>query len=140
LVPALLAVLVAVMLSNASCSGNVRKAGTQKGHPAARVEAGSPQLLLPPYAHRSPEILQAYKIAGRIPEVLEDIPCFCGCMETGHRGLKDYFIAPDGAFDDHGADCDICYEEAVDVGTWFDEGIPLEEIEERILHKYGDRL
>lgn len=125
-------VLIAVMLLNVFCAGSVRKAGSHKGRPTTRA--------LPTYAHRSPEILQAYRTAVRIPNVLEEIPCFCGCMEAGHRGLKDCFIAPDGSFDDHGADCYICYEEAVDVGTWFDEGIPLEEIKTLILHKYGDRL
>ncbi len=40
---------------------------------------------------------QAYRIAREIPEILAQMPCFCGCEAFGHENLLDCFV------DDHGA-------------------------------------
>ena len=40
---------------------------------------------------------RAYQIGREIPEVLAQMPCFCGCEAFGHENLLDCFI------DEHGA-------------------------------------
>lgn len=35
---------------------------------------------------------QAYQVAKEIPEVLAQMPCFCGCEAYGHENLLDCFI------------------------------------------------
>ncbi len=52
---------------------------------------------------------QAYVFAARNPDVLDYVPCYCGCgMSDGHRGNTDCFVesrAPNGAvteWDVHG--------------------------------------
>ncbi len=49
----------------------------------------------------------AYESAARHPEVLGQVPCFCGCRSLGHRSNHDCFVAardPTGkvAWDAHG--------------------------------------
>lgn len=39
---------------------------------------------------------EGYQIAREIPEVLVQIPCFCGCEAVGHENLLDCFV------DEHG--------------------------------------
>ncbi len=38
---------------------------------------------------------RGYEVAREIPEVLAQIPCFCGCEAVGHKNLLDCFV------DDH---------------------------------------
>lgn len=45
---------------------------------------------LPRAAHA---VRAAYEFAARQPEVLERLPCFCGCRKLGHRSNHDCFIA-----------------------------------------------
>jgi hypothetical protein len=35
---------------------------------------------------------EGYQIAKEIPEVLAQIPCFCGCEAVGHESLLDCFV------------------------------------------------
>jgi hypothetical protein len=35
----------------------------------------------------------AYEFAARHPEVLGQLPCFCGCDKLGHRSNHDCFVA-----------------------------------------------
>ncbi len=97
---------------------------------------------LPDFAYASQDSLRAYMVALRIPEVLEKIPCYCGCVSMEHLGvshkhLRDCFIFDDGTFDDHASYCDICIYEALDVDRWYKEGVPVREIRTRIDAKYG---
>ena len=39
---------------------------------------------------------EGYQIAKEIPEILAQLPCFCGCEAVGHESLLDCFI------DEHG--------------------------------------
>lgn len=92
---------------------------------------------LPSFAYNSAQTLKGYRIATKIPHVLELIPCYCGCgKQSGHRHLKDCFIKVDGSFDDHGAGCDLCDREAIDVKKWLDQNVPIKEIRARIDEKY----
>lgn len=46
-----------------------------------------------------PAVREAYEFAARHPEVLSQMPCYCGCVSIGHTGDLDCFIRridPDG--------------------------------------------
>jgi hypothetical protein len=44
-------------------------------------------------APRPPQVVQAvFEFAARHPEVLQYVPCFCGCENSGHRGNDDCFV------------------------------------------------
>ncbi len=67
----------------------------------------APVSQLPEYLRTAPEVVrEAYQFALANPEVLEVIPCYCGCGAE-HRSVKDCFVRevrPDGTvvFDDMG--------------------------------------
>jgi hypothetical protein len=39
---------------------------------------------------------EGYEVAKEIPEILAQLPCFCGCEAVGHENLLDCFV------DEHG--------------------------------------
>ena len=49
-----------------------------------------PKAPLPRAAHA---VRAAYEFAARQPDVLEQLPCFCGCRKLGHRSNRDCFVA-----------------------------------------------
>jgi len=49
-----------------------------------------PKALLP---RAAPAVRAAYEFAARHPEVLEQVPCYCGCRTLGHRSSRDCFVA-----------------------------------------------
>jgi hypothetical protein len=59
---------------------------------------------------------EVYRLAGLNAELLDVIPCFCGCGgSAGHRSNKNCFIKEiqaDGTviWDDHGTRCAVCME------------------------------
>lgn len=69
----------------------------------------------PDYVYTSAMTLKAYTFATEHPEVLEQIPCYCGCggEHAGHRFLRDCFIHDDGTYDNHASFCDICIGETL---------------------------
>jgi hypothetical protein len=73
------------------------------------VKAAEP---LPPVLPASrfagrPVVVCAYQIAARIPKVLAQEPCYCGCdRHFGHHSLLDCYAS------DHTAGCAVCVQEA----------------------------
>lgn len=71
---------------------------------------------LPDYVYTNSMTLKAYKFATEHPEIVEQMPCYCGCGEHGseasegkpHRFLRDCFINDKGVYDNHASFCDIC--------------------------------
>ena len=60
----------------------------------------------------------AYQVAKDIPEVLEQLPCFCGCMTSfGHKNNLFCFK------DQHGSGCSICQDIALDARKMHDHGL-----------------
>ena len=46
-----------------------------------------------------PPVREAYEFAARHPEVMGQMPCYCGCVSNGHASNLDCFIRqidPDG--------------------------------------------
>jgi hypothetical protein len=74
----------------------------------------------------------AYQVAKDIPEVLEQLPCFCGCMS--HFGHKNNLFC----FKDmHGSGCELCQDIALDARKMHDEGMSIAQIQENIKAKYS---
>ena len=74
----------------------------------------------------------AYQVAKDIPEVLEQLPCFCGCMS--HFGHKNNLFC----FKDmHGSGCEMCEDIALDARKMHDQGMSIMQIQENIKAKYS---
>ena len=73
----------------------------------------------PDYVYTNPLTLKAYKFATEHPELLEQIPCYCGCGgHSGHRFLRDCYLHDDGTYDNHASFCDVCVGEAIKVQSY----------------------
>lgn len=76
----------------------------------------------------------AYEFAARHPEVLNYVPCFCGCEADGHKGNHDCFVGErDGqgrvvAWDAHGIHCAVCIDVATMARQMHDSGASVMQI------------
>lgn len=50
-----------------------------------------------PSQFKDPEVSKSYQAARENPELLEKMPCYCGCYNQGHTSNYDCFV------DNHGA-------------------------------------
>jgi len=74
----------------------------------------------------------AYQVAKDIPEVLEQLPCFCGCMTSyGHKNNLFCFK------DQHGSGCTLCQDIALDARKMHDQGLSIAQIQDNIKAKYS---
>ena len=88
--------------------------------------------VLSPALFTDPKARAAYQTAKDIPEVLEQLPCFCGCMmNMGHKNNLFCFM------DQHGSGCDICEDIALDARDMHAKGLPISQIQENIRAKYS---
>jgi len=91
-------------------------------------------------------VQQVYEFAARHPEVLQHVPCYCGCERIGHNGNHDCFIKSRAAngrvseWDVHGIGCTICIDVARDAMTLFNTGATPTAIRAAIDTKYGSRF
>jgi hypothetical protein len=91
-------------------------------------------------------IQQVYEFAARHPEVLQHVPCYCGCERVGHNGNHDCFVktrATNGRvaeWDAHGMGCTICIDVARDALALHNTGATPTAIRAAIDKKYGSRF
>lgn len=96
------------------------------GHARLRSASGDHDLKMAPMAMMPTEVQnaaavtqQAYQFAVANPEVLQQLPCYCGCGGMGHTSNYSCFVEgvdPKGvvAFDSHALGCSICVDIALD--------------------------
>ena len=91
-------------------------------------------------------VVQAvYEFAARHPDVLQYVPCYCGCERAGHRGNHDCFVRSRDAngrvtWDSHGTECTICIDVARDAMLMFNSGASVTQIRTAIDQKWGSRF
>ncbi|MFC0561792.1 PCYCGC motif-containing (lipo)protein [Halalkalibacter alkalisediminis] len=94
--------------------------------------------------HYHESIVDIYKEVPHYQDLLEQIPCYCGCGgSVGHRHTYDCFISEhkeDGSvvWDDHGAKCGVCLEIALFSMELHDQGAGFEEIRNFIDERYKE--
>jgi len=69
----------------------------------------------------------AYQFAAANPDVMKDIPCYCGCGNIGHTSNYDCYVSDvdaDGvvSFDNHALGCSICVDITQDVMRMLRDG------------------
>ncbi len=103
----------------------------------------APESDLPDFVQTAaPKVKEAYQFAIANPEVLQKIPCYCGCSTMGHQhNLHCYLkeVKPNGsiAFDNHAVGCSICVDTTQDVMQLMHQGQNLKDIRAYIDQKYS---
>ncbi len=75
---------------------------------------------------------EAYQAAKDVPEVLEQLPCYCGCRHEFNHENNLYCFR-----DEHASACTICEDIALEARKMHDQGLPIERIKEVIKEKYS---
>lgn len=65
-------------------------------------------------------VQQAYQFAAANPDVMKDIPCYCGCGNVGHTSNYSCYVSGVDnkgklIFDNHALGCSICVDITQDV-------------------------
>jgi len=88
-------------------------------------------------------VQQVYEFAARHPEVLQYMPCYCGCERVGHRGNHDCFVAKRNAegkvtaWEPHGLVCEVCIDVGQQAMQMTNAGASLTQIRDAIEKKYA---
>lgn len=91
-------------------------------------------------------VQQVYEFAARHPEVLQCVPCYCGCERMGHNGNHECFVKarkPNGTvteWEPHGIGCAICLDVGRDAMTMLNSGTSVPQIRSAIERKYASHL
>lgn len=78
-------------------------------------------------------VQDAYRFAAANPEVLQQLPCYCGCGSMGHASNYACYIAGQDAggaleFDSHALGCSICVDITLDAMRLLRDGRTVPEI------------
>jgi hypothetical protein len=78
------------------------------------------------------KIETAYQVAHDMPDVLDQLYCYCECdKHSGHRSLLSCYT------DHHAANCDVCVNEALDASRMMKQDYKMPEIKSAIDRKYS---
>ena len=72
-------------------------------------------------------VQQAYQFAAANPEIMKEIPCYCGCGNVGHTSNYACYVSHEDesgriTFDNHALGCTICVDITQDVMRSLREG------------------
>lgn len=124
-----------------ACGALLRRSSSPAPSEGANPPAGkssatprTPEGTLPPERFAEPRTRLAYAVATRIPRLLAELPCYCGCDRMGHRSLLDCFK------DEHAEYCNICQDSAFWAEKRVSEHAPAKVIREELKARYSRNL
>jgi len=126
------AFLLVASLLVAGCSGSKNQAYDLAPMNEMTVEVRS-----------SPKVVsEAYRFAMANPDVLSELPCYCGCGGMGHTSNYSCYVADENAdgslsFDNHALGCSICVDITQDAMRMLDEGKSMTEIRSYVDQTYS---
>jgi len=83
---------------------------------------------MPAEVQMAPVTVQtAYQFAAANPDIMKDIPCYCGCGNIGHTSNYDCYVSNvdekgSVTFDNHALGCSICVDITQDVMRMLRDG------------------
>ncbi len=109
---------------------------------AAAIEAA--WTARPAYVNGGAMVMEAYRYALERPDVIQWLPCYCGCASMGHRSNLDCFFRSRMtggavAFEEHASYCDVCVQTALLAKKRLVEGRTLPEIRAEVDATFGGR-
>jgi hypothetical protein len=132
----LISLTILILLTAAGCGGT----GTQGKE--ADIQMAS-MAGMPEEVQAAPmTVQQAYQFAAANPDIMSQIPCYCGCGSMGHTSNYACYVAgknTDGslAFDTHALGCSICVDITQDTMRLLKEGKTVQEIRAYIDQTYA---
>jgi bacterioferritin-associated ferredoxin len=133
-----------------ACGNNkTASEGTEKGHAGhmtgdLRQETENTDHLPEFLETKSDDMKMLYQAAAKHEELLQHIPCYCGCGESaGHMNNYDCFVYENKEngvveWDDHGTKCGVCLEIAAESIIEYGNGKTVKEIRQAIDEKYKE--
>jgi Protein of unknown function with PCYCGC motif len=91
---------ISFLLINGGCSKRIpQEPADAEAFKAFKAKITDPKTGLPKTV--DPDLIKGedrkgYQVAKEIPEILAQLPCFCGCGAVGHENLLDCFIDAHG--------------------------------------------
>lgn len=152
-------IVVFMMVISTGCSNNFESNATNQTSEAEehhqhekpsffqgdlREKTGSVQELPAFLDEKSDDIKIIYAAAAQHQELLEHIPCYCGCgTSAGHKSSYQCFVHEvyeDGSleWDDHGTRCGVCLEIAATAVVEYKDGKSIKEIRDGIDEAYKE--
>lgn len=132
-----------VLIMGILTSSLVAACGASASQPAAELKM-APESQLPTEIKDAPaNVKEAYRFAVANPELMKEIPCFCGCVAGGHTSNYACYVNEDGSpagilqYDDHALGCGICVDITQDVMKMVQEGKTVDEMRAIINDRYG---
>ncbi len=122
--------IAALMILVASASAGCTTSSSGDGHELLMAPLSD----MPADVQAAPVVVQqAYQFAGANPDVMQQIPCYCGCGEMGHTSNYSCYVAEasaDGkiAYDNHALGCSICVDITQDTMRLLKQGKSVQEI------------
>lgn len=137
----LFAVLILTFLfTSAALSACATSAGPE---PAEGALAMAPMENMPAEVKSAPTtVQQAYQFAVANPDILKQIPCYCGCGKMGHTSNYSCYVQGvdekgNIIFDTHALGCSICVDITQDSMRLLGQGKALSEIKTSIDQTYS---
>ncbi len=135
-----LAFLVLLLLATVgltACSGGATNAAGKVSLPMASMAGMPAEVKSAPVT-----VQQAYQFAFANPDVMKQIPCYCGCGAMGHTSnYACYVKGVDGngvvTYDPHALGCSICVDITQDVMRMLKQGKTAPEIKASIDQTYS---
>ncbi|HEU0237196.1 MAG TPA: PCYCGC motif-containing (lipo)protein [Candidatus Limnocylindrales bacterium] len=86
---------------------------------------------------------EAYAFALTRPDLLQYMPCYCGCVAMDHRSNLDCFLRPRQAgmgisFEEHASYCVVCVDTALMAKRMLAEGASFGAIRQAVDASFGD--
>jgi hypothetical protein len=118
-------------------------AGCSPASPSGAKVKLAPVAQLPPPVQKAPtRVREAYQFAVVNPDLLKQIPCYCGCGAIGHTSNYACYVnaaRPDNSvtFDEHALGCSLCVDITQDAMRLSGEGKSAQAIRAEIVATYS---
>ena len=132
----LLGLLVSIGLISTGC------ASTDSQHSTGNLSM-APMADMPADVQAGPvSVQEAYRFAAKNPDVMTQIPCYCGCGAMGHTSNYACYVSgenSDGSlsFDAHALGCSICVDITQDTLRLLQDGKSVPEIRSYVDQTYA---